>query len=104
MERSPSPIIASSTSGYKPSDLQAPLSHPERLIVAHPFNPVYLLPLVEVVPSAATPAEVTRRASDLLTSIGMKPLAWICGRWADLGLILPIWLGQVVEMERFGMA
>ena len=39
-------VIASSTSGIMPSDLQANMRHPERLIVAHPFNPVYLLPLV----------------------------------------------------------
>ena len=40
-------IIASSTSGFKPSELQAAHAHPEQIIVAHPFNPVYLLPLVE---------------------------------------------------------
>ncbi|RMF04480.1 MAG: carnitine 3-dehydrogenase, partial [Alphaproteobacteria bacterium] len=39
-------VIASSTSGIMPTELQAELDHPERLIVAHPFNPVYLLPLV----------------------------------------------------------
>jgi carnitine 3-dehydrogenase len=38
-------IIASSTSGIMPSDLQAKMQHPERLLVGHPFNPVYLLPL-----------------------------------------------------------
>ena len=43
-------LIASSTSGIMPTDLQAKMAHPERLIVGHPFNPVYLLPLVEVVP------------------------------------------------------
>ena len=42
-------IITSSTSGILPSDLQSEMKHPERLIVAHPFNPVYLLPLVELV-------------------------------------------------------
>jgi carnitine 3-dehydrogenase len=44
-----SAIIASSTSGFRPSVLKEPMAHPERLIVGHPFNPVYLLPLVEVV-------------------------------------------------------
>lgn len=67
-------ILGSSTSGFKPSVLQEGAQRPEQIIVAHPFNPVYLLPLVEVVPSAATPASVTQKASDMLTSIGMKPL------------------------------
>ncbi|MCP4238474.1 MAG: carnitine 3-dehydrogenase, partial [Aestuariibacter sp.] len=47
-------IIASSTSGIMPSDLQANMRHPERLLVAHPFNPVYLLPLVELVGGKST--------------------------------------------------
>lgn len=67
-------ILGSSTSGFKPSELQEGALRPEQIVVAHPFNPVYLLPLVEVVPSASTPAKVTQQASDLLTSIGMKPL------------------------------
>ena len=41
-------LICSSTSGLKPSDLQAEMIHPERFMVGHPFNPVYLLPLVEI--------------------------------------------------------
>jgi len=50
-------IITSSTSGILPSDLQAKMKHPERLIVAHPFNPVYLLPLVEIVGGSKTSNE-----------------------------------------------
>lgn len=67
-------ILGSSTSGFKPSELQEGALNPGQIIVAHPFNPVYLLPLVEVVPSAATPDAVTQRASALLNSVGMKPL------------------------------
>ena len=67
-------VIGSSTSGFKPSELQAGASRPGRIVVAHPFNPVYLLPLVELVPSVATPKDVTDNASDILASIGMKPL------------------------------
>src|SRR2546425_10336032 len=44
----PDVVIASSTSGLLPSRLQQDMSHPERMLVGHPFNPVYLLPLVEV--------------------------------------------------------
>src|SRR5437870_8133870 len=45
----PDVVIASSTSGLRPSDLQLGMAAPERFLVAHPFNPVYLLPLVELV-------------------------------------------------------
>ena len=51
-------VIASSTSGILPSDLQAKMKHPERLLVAHPFNPVYLLPLVEIVGGSKTSKNV----------------------------------------------
>ena len=67
-------IIASSTSGIMPSDLQSELMHPERLIVAHPFNPVYLLPLVELVAGEKTDAAHIEKAKDLYSSIGMHPL------------------------------
>ncbi|MDE0254860.1 MAG: 3-hydroxyacyl-CoA dehydrogenase NAD-binding domain-containing protein, partial [Rhodospirillaceae bacterium] len=42
-------LVASSTSGLLPSDMQRGLRNPERMLVGHPFNPVYLLPLVELV-------------------------------------------------------
>ena len=67
-------IIASSTSGILPSDLQAEMVHPERLIVAHPFNPVYLLPLVEIVGGAKTSKDAIDKASSIFTNIGMFPL------------------------------
>jgi carnitine 3-dehydrogenase len=67
-------IIGSSTSGFKPSQLQEGAARPDQIIVAHPFNPVYLLPLIEVVGSPANAAETITRAQDLLTGIGMKAL------------------------------
>jgi carnitine 3-dehydrogenase len=67
-------IIASSTSGYKPTVLQEPLKHPSRLIVAHPFNPVYLLPLVEIVAGEKTDAAVVDRVMGIYEWLGMKPL------------------------------
>jgi len=70
----PAAIIASSTSGFMPSVLAEPLTHPERLIVGHPFNPVYLLPLVEVVAGKATDAAFVERAMDLYRTTGMHPL------------------------------
>ena len=47
-------VIASSTSGLRPTQLQAGMASPERFVVAHPFNPVYLLPMVEILGGAST--------------------------------------------------
>ena len=66
----PDAILGSSTSGFKPSELQQGSDNPAQILVAHPFNPVYLLPLVELVGDQT----VVARATDILTSIGMKPL------------------------------
>ena len=71
---SPQTVIASSTSGIKPSDLQKQMKHPERLIVAHPFNPVYLIPMVEVVGGSKTDLLFINKACDFFTSIFMKPV------------------------------
>lgn len=70
----PDSIIASSTSGFKPSDLRNGALRPSEIIVAHPFNPVYLLPLVEIVLAPASPAETAKTARSILTSIGMHPI------------------------------
>ena len=70
----PGVIVGSSTSGYKPSELQEGAAVPGNILVTHPFNPVYLLPLAELVPSVATPAAVVDRAKAVLTEIGMYPL------------------------------
>ena len=70
----PGAIICSSTSGLRPSDLQAGLGRPERLAVGHPFNPVYLLPLVEVCGGGQTAAETLERAADVYRAVGMHPL------------------------------
>jgi carnitine 3-dehydrogenase len=67
-------IIASSTSGFRPSQLAEPLTRPERLIVGHPFNPVYLLPLVEVVGGRFTDSLVIERAMTVYRALGMHPL------------------------------
>lgn len=70
----PDTLIGSSTSGIKPSDMATALNRPERLVVAHPFNPVYLLPLVEIVGGEKTSPEAIAKAKDLYASIGMKPV------------------------------
>ncbi len=70
----PDAVIGSSTSGIKPTDMQPALTRPERFIVAHPFNPVYLLPLVEIVGGEKTAAGTIEKAKALYASIGMKPV------------------------------
>jgi carnitine 3-dehydrogenase len=70
----PEALVCSSTSGLLPSRLQAEMAHPERLVVGHPFNPVYLLPLVELVAGERTSEETVGRAEQFYVSIGMKPL------------------------------
>ncbi len=44
----PGTVIASSSSGLLPSRIQADCAQPGRVVIGHPFHPVYLLPLVEV--------------------------------------------------------
>jgi carnitine 3-dehydrogenase / betainyl-CoA thioesterase len=67
-------VIGSSTSGFKPSELQGCATRPEQIMVAHPFNPVYLLPLVELVTTPANDAPLVEKARGLLSSLGMHPL------------------------------
>lgn len=70
----PDAIIASSTSGLLPSEFYASAVHPERCVVGHPFNPVYLLPLVEIVGAKQTASQAIEAASTVYTALGMRPL------------------------------
>ena len=67
-------LIGSSTSGLLPTKLQAEMVNPERFLVVHPFQPVYLLPLVELVGGDKTDLACIEQAKVLFNSIGMKPL------------------------------
>lgn len=71
----PETLICSSTSGFRPSLLQAKVDHPERMLVAHPFNPVYLLPLVELCAGQHTAPEALAGAAEIYRAVGMSPLA-----------------------------
>jgi len=73
-QENPGVLIGSSTSGFKASDLQKGSPAPANIIVAHPFNPVYLLPLSEISGSPANPAEVVERTVGIMKDIGMFPL------------------------------
>jgi carnitine 3-dehydrogenase len=67
-------IVCSSTSGLRPTQLQADMERPGRFVVGHPFNPVYLLPLVEVCGGERTSPETVARAAEVYTRVGMHPL------------------------------
>ena len=92
-------LIASSTSGILPSDLQEKMVTPDRLVVAHPFNPVYLLPLVEIVGGAKTSCEAIKNAAYLFRQLGMHPLhvrteipAFIADRFLEAVWREALWL------------
>ncbi len=83
----PEVVIASSSSGFLPTRLQSQCRHPERVVIGHPFNPVYLLPLVETVPGEKTSKQAMDRAGAYFESIGMHVLrlkkeidGYICDR------------------------
>src|ERR1700742_2786276 len=66
-------IIASSSSVLTMSEIQSGCPfHPERCVIAHPFNPPHLGPLVEIVGGAKTSEETIRRASEFYTSLGKQ--------------------------------
>ena len=67
-------VIASSTSGLSMTDIQARCATPERTVVAHPFNPPYLLPLVEMIGGAKTAPETVAWAADFYRLVGKAPL------------------------------
>ncbi len=70
----PNAIIGSSTSGLLPSEFYESATHPERCLVGHPFNPVYLLPLVEIVGGRNTSPDAIEAAKTIYTALGMRPL------------------------------
>jgi len=63
-------VVASSTSGYPMSDMQVRCATPGRTVVGHPFNPPYLIPLVEVVGGTATDPDAVTWASDFYRHVG----------------------------------
>jgi len=70
----PDALIGSSTSGLLPSEFYEGATHPERCVVGHPFNPVYLLPLVEVVGGRQTAPAAVQAAMQVYEFLGMRPL------------------------------
>ena len=70
----PNAIIASSSSGLLPTKIQSACKNPARFIIAHPFNPVYLLPLVELVKGKKTKNNFIKKSEIFYRSLGMQPL------------------------------
>jgi len=69
----PEVIIASSSSGLIMSEIQkGAASHPERCVIAHPFNPPHLMPLLEIVGGAKTSPETIRRTTEFYKSVGKQ--------------------------------
>lgn len=66
-------IIASSSSALLVSDMQANCARPQRIVLAHPFNPVHLMPLVEIVGGRDTAPEVIEQTRAFYEALGKKP-------------------------------
>ena len=67
-------LVASSTSGFTATDLQAEMARPERLVIGHPFNPPHLIPLVEVVGGKRTDAAAVDWAMAFYRAVGKHPI------------------------------
>ena len=96
-------IIASSTSGFTPTQLREGAAHPDQIIVAHPYNPVYLLPAVELVGGADN--SYIQRAATLLAALGMKPVILRAEIDAHIGdrLLEAVWR-EALWLVRDGIA
>ena len=67
-------IIASSSSGLLPTRIYSKCKNPERTMIAHPFNPVYLCPGVEIVAGKKTKKNFLNKANKFYKAISMNPI------------------------------
>ncbi len=70
----PDAILASSCSSIPPEQFMSDVRHPERCLIAHPFSPPHLIPLVEIVPTRWTSPDVIARTRALMTELGQAPV------------------------------
>ncbi|MXN17949.1 3-hydroxyacyl-CoA dehydrogenase [Pseudooceanicola sp. GBMRC 2024] len=101
----PEVLIASSSSALLVSDMQALCAHPERIVLAHPFNPAHIMPLVEIVGGRATASDVPGRARAFYESLSRKPVVLnreITGHLA-LRLMAAMWR-EAIALHRDGVA
>lgn len=111
-------VIGSSTSGLLPSDIQQDMQNAGRMMVAHPYNPVYLLPVVELVGGKKTAPEALEDAARLYAAIGMHPVtitkeidAFVGDRLLEAMWRESLWLikdgvataGQIDDIVRYGL-
>ena len=71
---SPSTIIVSSSSGLLMTEIQKVMNYPQRSLIAHPFNPPHLIPLVELVPGKQTDLEIIKTMYDFYQGLGKIPV------------------------------
>ena len=86
----PEVVIASSTSGLDMSELQSQCARPERTVVGHPFNPVYMVPLVEVAPGRRTSEETVQWACRFYDAVGKSAVVCAAGLYGFLANRLQI--------------
>ncbi len=67
-------LLLSSAGGLAATDIQTACSHPERMLVMHPFNPSHLIPLVEIVPGKKTSPDAVARTLAFARSLGKQPV------------------------------
>ena len=70
----PDAVLASSSSAIVSSDFATATPARDRVIIAHPGNPPYLIPIIEIVPSSYTSEETVSRAMDIYRESGLKPV------------------------------
>ena len=70
----PTAIVSSSSSGLLPTKIFSKCKNPNRALIGHPFNPVYMLPAVEIVPGKKTTKRYLDKAKNFYKSISMNPI------------------------------
>ena len=70
----PNAIISSSSSGLLPTKIYSKCKNPERTMIGHPFNPVYMCPGIEIVPGKKTKKKFLNETNKFYKSISMNPI------------------------------